>query len=400
VFHSGLFLFQIALIVAVSRLFAWLTGKIGQPQVVGEMAAGIALGPTLFGFVAPGLWHAVFPPESLGYLNALSQAGLVIFIFLIGVRVDFDELLRQNRVTAFSSSASVLLPLGMGLALAPHLFHKYAGGGNAQAFGLLIATAMSVTAFPILARILAERNMVGTTIGTIAIACAAVSDLVAWIMLAVVVSMTEQGKGARPLWLMLLLLIGFGLSLWGIGRLLRTRMRRVQPKGVRLDILVGFVVLALLSGAAGEWIGVHSLVGAFAAGLVTPREFRDLLIDRLETITLVILIPLFFALTGIHTNLIFSSGMGAYTDLVLILLVAMSTKWGGTLLGARLGGMRWRDASRLGVLMNARGLVELIVLNVGLESGILPPVVFSMMVCMALFTTFITAPLIDLLDQR
>jgi Kef-type K+ transport system membrane component KefB len=400
VFHSELFLFQLALIVGFSRLVAWVFGKIGQPQVVGEMAAGIALGPTLFGFLAPGAWRAVFPPESLGYLNALSQAGLVIFIFLIGVRVDFEELRQQSRITMFSSTANVLAPLLTGLALAPWLFKRYAAGGDPVTFALFVGTTMSVTAFPVLARILAERGMLGTSLGNVAIACAAVSDLVAWILLAVVVSMTTQGKLARPLWQMFLLLILYGLAIAGIGRLLRAWVRRLPPNGMRLDILVVFVVLALLSGAAGDWIGVHSLVGAFAAGLVTPREFREPLIEKLETVTLVILMPLFFALTGMHTNLLFTTGIGAYGDLVLILLVATAGKWGGALLGARAGGMPWLEASRLGILMNARGLVELIVLNVGLESGVLPPTVFSMMVCMALFTTFITTPLIDWFDRK
>ena len=159
------------------------------------------------------------------------------------------------------------------------------------------------------------------------------------------------------------------------------------------------MVLALLSGAAGEWIGVHAVVGAFGAGIVTPRKFREPLIDKLESITIILLLPLFFALTGIHTNLIFSAA-GSYRDLVLILLAATASKWGGTLLGARAGGMPWREASQLGVLMNARGLVELIVLNAGLESGILPPAVFSMMVCMALFTTFITSPLLDRVGRK
>jgi Kef-type K+ transport system membrane component KefB len=398
VFHSELFLLQIALIVGVSRLVARLFVKIGQPQVVGEMVAGIALGPTLFGFLAPGAWHALFPAESLGYLNALSQAGLVIFIFLIGVRVDFDELRRQSRVTLSAGCANIFLPLLLGLALSPHLFRRYANGGDPPVFALFIGTAMSVTAFPVLARILVERNMIDTSLGTVAIACAAVSDVVAWILL--VVSMTKQGAKSHPLWQTFLLLIVFGLLLWAGGGLLRRRARRTPLGTLRLDTMVAFVVLALLAGAAGEWIGVHALVGAFAAGLVTPREFRAQLIDRLETITLVLLIPLFFALTGIRTNLIFSSGSGVYTDLALILLVATASKWGGTLLGARAGGMPWREASQLGVLMNTRGLVELVVLNVGLESGILPPVVFSMMVCMALFTTFITSPLIDCFDRK
>ena len=163
--------------------------------------------------------------------------------------------------------------------------------------------------------------------------------------------------------------------------------------------MVTFVILALVSAAACEWIGIHAFVGAFAAGLITPRQFREQFIDKLETVTLVLLIPLFFALTGIRTNLLFSAGAGAWLDLGSILLVAVASKWGGTLIGARIGGMSWHDASRLGLLMNTRGLVELVVLNVGLDSGILPPSLFSMMVCMALVTTFMATPLINLLDR-
>jgi Kef-type K+ transport system membrane component KefB len=392
--HTELFLLQIGVIVAVSRLTAWLFGKIGQPRVVGEMAAGIALGPTIFGALAPGPWHALFPADSLGYLNALSQVGLAIFIFLIGVRVDFDELRHQGRASVFGSITNVIVPLLAGLALSPHLFARY-GNGSFRVFALFIGTAMSVTAFPVLARILAERKMLDTRLGTVAIACAAVSDLIAWILLAVVVSII--GKRDSSIWRTLILLVIFGAVLWGLGKILRRGMRRL-PSGEFNEMLIVFVVVALLSGAAGEWIGVHSIVGVFAAGLVTPREFRAQLIDKLETVTLVLLMPLFFALTGIRTNLIFS--FGAYADLALILMVATASKWGGAFLGARAGGMRAMEASQLGVLMNARGLVELIVLNVGLESGLLSPTLFSMMVSMALFTTFITSPLLNWLSKR
>ena len=398
-FHTGLFLFQIAVIVAASSLAAWLFGKLGQPKVVGEMVAGIALGPTLLGFVAPGAWHALFPPESLGYLNALSQAGLVIFIFLIGVRVDFAELRLQSRVVATAATASVGLPLITGLALAPYLFTRY-GHGDSRVFALFIGTAMSVTAFPVLARILAERNIISSPLGTVALACAAVSDLVAWMLLAAIVALSPQGAHARPLWQVFALLILWGAALWALGRTLRRWAKHLPAGGMRLEMLVVFVVVALLSGAVGEWIGVHAIVGAFAAGLVTPREFRAPLIEKLETITLVLLIPLFFALTGIRTNLVFGAGTGGYADLALIIVIATAGKWGGALLGARAGGMGWRESSRLGVLMNARGLVELIVLNVGLESGILSPMLFSMMVFMALFTTFITSPLLDWLGAK
>ena len=397
-FHPELFLFQIALIVAVSRAAAWLFARIGQPQVVGEMAAGIALGPTVLGFFAPHTWTALFPPESLGYLNALSQAGLVVFVFLIGVRADFSEWRALSRITTIGGSASIFVPLLTGLALSSWLFRRY-GHGDPHVFALFIGTAMSVTAFPVLARIMMERGMLGSRLGAIALACAAASDLVAWILLAVAVSMTTQGRDSRPLWQIFTLLILSAIALAGAGRLLNRWARRLKPGELQLEIVVAFVVLALLSGAAGEWIGVHAVVGAFGAGIVTPRKFREPLIDKLESITIILLLPLFFALTGIHTNLIFSAA-GSYRDLVLILLAATASKWGGTLLGARAGGMPWREASQLGVLMNARGLVELIVLNAGLESGILPPAVFSMMVCMALFTTFITSPLLDRVGRK
>jgi Kef-type K+ transport system membrane component KefB len=213
-------------------------------------------------------------------------------------------------------------------------------------------------------------------------------------------SANAQGGASRPLWQVFALLILAGVALWCLGGILRWWARRWPGGELRLEALVVIVVVALLGGAAGEWIGVHAMVGAFAAGLVTPREFRAALIDKLESITLILLLPLFFALTGLRTNLIFSSGTGAYTDLALLLLVATAGKWGGTFLGARAGGMGTREASQLGVLMNARGLVELIVLNAGMDSGILPPAVFSMMVFMALFTTFITSPLLAWQDRR
>ena len=398
-FDNALFLLQIAVIVGFSRLVAWTFGRIGQPQVVGEMAAGIALGPTLFGWLFPDGYHSLFPAGSLGFLNALSQAGLTIFIFLVGVRTDFAELRRLKGVAIVTSNVSVILPLAMGIVLAQHLFPRY-GSGDQVAFSLFIGTAMSVTAFPVLARILMERDLLNTRLGSIAIACAAVDDITAWILLAAIVGMTTHDQNARPMWLMLVYVAMYLVIMLALGRLLHFWSRRVDEKKLPLEALLVFVVLALVSGAAGEWIGIHSLVGAFIAGLVTPRRFRGQLIDKLEAVTLWMLIPLFFALTGIRTNLLFPIGAGSYADLLLILAVAIVSKWGGTMAGARSKGIAWRDACHLGLLMNTRGLVELIVLNVGLEKHILSPVLFSMMVCMALVTTVMATPLMDWLGKR
>jgi len=393
-FDNAIFLLQIAVIIGFSRAVAWGFGKFGQPQVVGEMAAGIMLGPTLFGLFAPGAYHALFPPASLGFLNALSQTGLVVFIFIVGVRVDFAELKRDSGVAIVTSNISVIVPLAMGIALAQYLYPTY-GSGSRLVFALFVGTAMSVTAFPVLARILMERNLVNTRLGSVAIACAAVGDITAWVLLAALIAMKNRDQNARPFWMMLLFLAGYIGIMIAAGRALRAWSRRLDERNLPVGAMVMFIVLALLSGAAAEWIGVHALVGAFIAGLITPRQFRPQLIEKLETAMLLLLIPLFFALTGLRTNLLFSTGGGAYLDFLLVLMVAILSKWGGSLLGARATGMSWRDASQLGLMMNTRGLVELIVLNVGLESGILSGTLFSMMVLMALVTTFMATPLMD-----
>jgi Kef-type K+ transport system membrane component KefB len=393
-FDNGLFLLQIAVIVGFSHLVAAGFHQLGQPRVVGEMAAGIALGPTLFGFVAPGAYHALFPAASLGFLNALSQAGLAIFVFLVGVRVDFAELRRERGIAILTSNVSVLLPLGMGIFLAQYLFPRY-GSGNPFIFALFIGTAMSVTAFPVLARILMERNLLGTRLGSVAIACAAVDDITAWILLATIIALTKHDSSARPLGWMLVEIGLYVAVMLILGRILNAWSKKADEKELSIHSMLIFVLLALLSGAVGEWLGIHALVGAFMAGLVTPRKFRKQLIDQLETVTMLLLVPLYFALTGIRTNLIFRAGTATYWDLALIFMVAVVSKWGGTMMGARAKGMTWREACQLGLMMNTRGLVELIVLNLGLDIGVLSPALFSIMVAMALVTTAMAMPLMD-----
>lgn len=361
------------------------------------MAAGILLGPTVFGWFASSAYGWLFPSESLGSLNALSQTGLVIFVFLIGVRADLGELRRQGDLVAAVSSGSIVAPLLMGVALAQYLFPSY-GSGDRIVFALFIGTAMSVTAFPVLARILTERNLLTTWTGSVAIACAAIDDVTAWIFLAAIVALAAHSEHVRPFWLTLtytgiylgvLAILGFVAGHW-------PKRSKDQPTSVNATL--GSLLLAFASAAASEWIGIHSAVGAFVAGLVTPRRWRQQLIEQLEGPTFLLLLPLFFALTGIRTNLTLQAGAKAYFDLLLILLVAVVSKWGGTMFAARAKGMHWRDACQLGIMMNARGLVELIVLNVGLDSGVLSPALFSMMVCMAVVTTIMTTPLMDWLS--
>lgn len=398
-FDNKLFLLQIAVIVGFSHLIAKGFGKFGQPRVVGEMVAGIALGPTLFGLLAPGAYHSLFPPESLGFLNALSQVGVAIFVFLVGVRVDFAELREQSGMAVVTSNISVIVPLVMGVGVAQYLFPRY-GMGSPLYFALFIGTAMSVTAFPVLARILLERNLLNTRMGSVAIACAAVDDITAWALLAVIVALIKNDPDARPLWLTLAFIATYIGAVVALGKVLTNWAKRFDEKKLPFDSILVFVVLALVSGAVSEHLGVHSSVGAFMAGVVTPRKFRQQLIDKLEAITLLILMPLFFALTGIKTRFGLDAGATFYFDFAIILVVAVASKWGGTMIGARFKGMDWQDACQLGLLMNTRGLVGLVILNVGLDVGILSPPLFSMMVCMALVTTFMATPLMDLFGNR
>lgn len=351
-FDNGLFLLQIAVIVGFSHLIAAVFHRPGQPRVVGEMAAGIALGPTLFGFLAPGAYHALFPTSSLGFLNAVSQGGLTICVFLVGVRVDFAELRRQSGIAVVTSNISVIVPLTMGIACAQYLFPRY-GSGSRFLFALFSGTAMSVTAF------LFWRASLWSAI------CSGHG----W----------DRCSNGRPAWLMLVQIALYLAAMVVLGRILNAwsnSSKNVLSHYQRMD----------RDPCPG---------GRVHRGPHYPRKFRQLLIDKLDTVTLLLFVPIYFALTGIRTSLIFRAGTGSYLDLLLILLVAIASKLGGTMIGARAKGMGWQDACQLGLMMNTRGLVELIVLNLGLNIGILSPALFSMMVLMALVTTGMATPLMD-----
>jgi Kef-type K+ transport system membrane component KefB len=398
-FENTLFLLQLAVIIGTSRAVAWLFKRIGQTQVVGEMAAGIVLGPTVFGYFAPQAFHSLFPPASLPFLNVLSQIGLVVFVFLVGVRTDFGELRPHSRLAGATSVGSILVPLVMGGLLAVYLFPRY-GTVNQASFALFVGTAVSVTAFPVLARILMERDLLNTRIGTLAIACAAVADLSAWVLLTIITVFTQQSRTVfPPLW-MAAIITCYTACVFGARHLLERVSRGWEPGRPSLGAVALLLVLAMLSAAATEWMGLHALIGAFIAGLVTPRSVRKELVDHLEPATLILLIPIFFALTGIKVNFLFSAGSGAYMDLLLIMAVAVASKWGAAAVTSHWMGLPWHEASQLGLMLNTRGLVELIVLNVGLEAGIISTSLYSLMVCMAIVTTVMATPVIDWIRLR
>lgn len=400
----ALLLLQMLVIVAAARLLGRVFRRIGQPAVIGEIFAGILLGPSLLGLLWPQALATLFPPAAMAPLQLLSQLGVLLFMFALGLELDLAELRRQARTALLISHVSMLLPflLGMGLALAA--FPLLAPPGVPfHAFALFLGVAMSITAFPVLARILDERRMVHTPVGRMALACAAIGDLSAWCLLALVVALA-QARGLAAAGLSAALAVLFVLALHGVARPLLQRAfgARLAAERDGTGALALAVVLLLACSFCAEVIGIHALFGAFLAGTVMPAgsTVREPLRQRLNGFSAVGLLPLFFALTGLRTHLGLLQGAQDWLLCGLIAAVAVAGKLGGTLLAARCTGSGWRESFTLGALMNTRGLVELIVLNVGYELGVLSARVFTMLVIMALLTTCMTGPLLSLARRR
>jgi Kef-type K+ transport system membrane component KefB len=398
--HLPILLIQISVILAASRLVGIIFRRFHQPQVMGEMVAGILLGPSLLGWLAPGVSATLFPPESLGFLNALSQVGLLLFMFLVGLELDPELLRGRGHTAVVTSHVSILAPFLLGTLLALYLYPRLSDSSVPFInFALFIGIAMSITAFPVLARILTERNLLRTRVGSLTITCAAVDDVTGWCILAGVVLLVRAAERTIPLWATLAGVIVYILVMIFIVRPLMGRLERVYEKRGKLtqDVMAFIFLLVLLSGLVTEWLGIHALFGAFLVGAIMPKHhhFVQALTQKLEDAAVVLLLPLFFAFTGLRTSIGLVSGSQMWLYCGLIILVAIAGKFGGSTLAARVTGTPWREASTLGILMNTRGLMELVVLNIGLDIGILSPTLFTMMVLMALATTFMTAPLLQ-----
>lgn len=395
-------LLQISVILVAVRLVGLVFRRLGQPQVIGELVAGILLGPSLLGWVSPGVSSYLFPPESLGFLSALSQIGLLIFMFLVGLELDPKLLRDRGHAAVVTSHASISVPFLLGTLLCLYLYPRLSDDSvSFTNFALFMGVAMSVTAFPVLARILRERDLLGTKVGAVTITCAAVDDVTAWSILAgVVVLLVRAEDGAVPFWLTLVGSAAFiALMLLVVRPLLRRLADLHRAHGVLTQGLLATVLLLVFASAwVTEWLGIHALFGAFLVGAAMPKEpgFVHALTGRLEDVTVVLLLPLYFAFTGLRTSIGLIGGLELWLITGLIILVAVLGKFGGSALAARTTGMSWREAGAIGVLMNTRGLVELVILNVGLDIGVLSPTLFAMMVLMALVTTFMTAPLLEL----
>ena len=387
---------QICVILLASTLVVWLLSKFRQPQVVGEMVAGILLGPSLLGWVAPGISAALFPPDSIGPLQLLSQVGLLLFMFMVGLELDTDKLRKLGHVAVVISHTSIIIPFGLGALLAIFLFARVGNTLPYTGFILFMGAAMSVTAFPVLARILDERNLLGTKLGTLTIACAAVDDVTAWCLLAVIIALVRSGLNHLALWQMLPgVVVYLCVMLFVLRPMLKKFIARQQAKKNE-KIIVVLIVCMLVSSGLTEWLGIHALFGAFFAGVIAPKGngLTEDIRNRLHLPVVTVLIPLFFAFTGLRTNigLITSADMIMYFGLVL--LVAVAGKFGGSTIAARVMGVPWREAAAIGVLMNTRGLMELVILNIGLDIGVLTPSLFSIMVFMAVTTTLMTTPIL------
>lgn len=391
-------LLQIVVVVAASRLLGLAARRLGQPAVIAEIAAGIALGPSLLGWLWPEATQLLFPSASLPGLQLLSQLGLVLFMFLVGLELDPRLLRGRGHASVAISHTSIVLPFVLGLGLGLWLHPEYAPPQvPLLAFMLFIGVALSVTAFPVLARILSDRGLSSSPLGVTALACAAVDDVTAWCLLAFVVTVARAQGQAPALWTCALAL-GFTALMWGAVRpLLRRLVAPLQPgDSASPGAITGMLLLLLVCSTVTEVIGIHALFGAFLLGVIAPREggLTRALVQKLETTAVVLLMPLFFAYSGLRTQVQSLAGGGQWLVALAILLCAVVGKFGGATLAARFTGLPWREAGALGALMNTRGLVELVVLNLGLDLGVISPAVFSMLVLMALVTTATTAPLL------
>jgi len=397
--HLPTLLIQVGVILLVARLVGLVFRKLHQPQVIGEMLAGILLGPSLLGWLAPDISAALFPAESLGFLNALSQIGLLLFMFLVGLEFDPNMLRSQGRAAVVTSQASIVAPFILGAGLAFYLYPKLSDASvSFTSFALFMGIAMSITAFPVLARILTERKMLRSKVGAMAITCAAVNDVTGWSILAAIVLFVQANSSAHPIWLTLVgTAVYIVVMIWGVRPLLQRLEGTFQKWGISQDMMTLIFLVILVSGLVTEWLGIHALFGAFLAGVIMPKQhsFVHALTEKLEYVAIVLLLPLFFAFTGLRTSVGLLNGADLWFYCALIILVAVAGKFGGSTVAARAMGMSWREASSVGVLMNTRGLMELVVLNIGLDIGILSPTLFAMMVIMAIVTTVMTAPLLQ-----
>ncbi|MCG3166395.1 MAG: Glutathione-regulated potassium-efflux system protein KefB [Bacteroidia bacterium] len=398
----AILIIQLIIIISISRLFGYLFTKIRQPSVVGEIVAGIVLGPSLVGMYFPEFSAFLFPAESLKPLQFFSQIGLVLFMFIIGMELDVKVLKHKAQQAVVISHASIVFPYFLGVLLSLFIYKEYCPDTvEFMPFALFMGIAMSITAFPVLARIVQERGITKTHIGTLAITCAAADDVTAWCILAAVIAIVKAGNIYNALFT-IALSVGYVIVMLKIVQPFLKKFGSVYVSKENLNkTVVAFIFIIMLGSAyMTEVIGIHALFGAFLAGVIMPQNlnFKKVLVEKIEDVSLVLLLPLFFVFTGLRTQIGLLNDPTHWLVCFIVIAVAVVGKFGGSMVAARIVGEDWKSSLSIGALMNTRGLMELIVLNIGYDLGILSPEIFAMMVLMALSTTLMTNPVLEFID--
>ncbi|MES2621237.1 MAG: cation:proton antiporter [Bacteroidota bacterium] len=399
----AILLLQIIVILLVARIVGYIFSRIGQQAVIGEITAGIILGPSLLGWLAPDVFGFLFTASSLPNLQLLSQIGLVLFMFIIGMELDINTIKSRASEAILVSHVSIVFPYTLGVALAYFLYLSFAPESiSFLAFALFMGIAMSITAFPVLARILKERKMTKTQVGSMAIISAAIGDVTAWCILPFVIAIARAGDISNAWFSIFLAVVYVLVMLLAVKPLLQKLSERFFSNGNLHSTFTAAVFLVLLASAyVAELIGIHALFGAFLAGAVMPQNIslRNIFTERIEDVSTFLLMPLFFAFTGLRTQIGLLNSTYLWSICLIIVAIAVVGKFVGSMGAAKLVGQSWKDSLSIGALMNTRGLMELIVLNIGYDLGILKPEIFTMMVFMALATTFMTAPTLNLIER-
>ena len=391
-------LVALTVIMVTARLVGAIFKRLGQPAVIGEVGGGLLLGPSLLGRVSPEVAAVLLPGEAVPFLGVIAQLGVILYMFLIGLELDLGALRSRVAATVAISIASIVVPFGMGALLAGSLYATWAPDGiGFSSFALFLGVSMSITAFPVLARILGDRGLQRTPIGTVALTCAAINDAVAWCLLAFVVGVTQATTGAAARTIVLTMIYVVLMLTVGHRIMIATVARVDASPNVGERSLALVLVAVLLSAVTTEAIGIHAIFGAFLLGAIIPHDsiIATHVTDRLQDIVRVMFLPAFFAVTGLRTEIGLVQSLDDWLLCGVIVAVATAGKFGGTLLAAKVVGLDWRDSAALGILMNTRGLVELIVLNIGLDLGVITPRLFTMLVIMALVTTIMTSPILS-----
>jgi Kef-type K+ transport system membrane component KefB len=396
-------LLQIITIIAFARIFGYLSKKIGQPGVIGEIIAGIFLGPSILGYIAPGISGFLFPAESIRILEFFSQIGLILFMFIIGMDIDLKVLGRKAPEAFVVSHASIVIPFALGMGLAYYIYTGSSPDGVPfLSFALFIGISMSITAFPVLARILQERNIVKTQVGTLALTCAAIDDISAWCLLAALIAIVKAGSFVSSIFTILLSII-YVLVMLKIVRPFLSRLGDIftRKDGISRPVVAIFLVTLLLSSYITEIIGIHAIFGAFVAGVIMPPNisFRKILIEKLEDLALILLLPIFFVISGLRTEIGLINTPYLWKITGWVIVIAVAGKFAGSSLSLRFVGQKWRDSLIIGALMNTRGLMQLVVLSIGYDLGVISPEIYTIMIIMALVTTLMTGPALDLIDR-